>query len=91
MRSGERLNWEFTISNQVLGLEGDFFSFFNEIEIGKEICSWKLISFFNELDTRNGTFPQEVVSFLNELDTRKKTLFEGPSHHPQNPIVSKRF
>ena len=55
----------FTRSIQRLdSIRGGFVSFFNELDTGKELCSWKHVSFFNEVDTVKETI---LVSTFNNL------------------------
>ena len=47
-------------------------SFFNKVDIGKEISSSPTDSFFNKVDSVIGTFLRPTDSFFNEVDTGKE-------------------
>ena len=44
-------------------------SFFNKLDIEKELCSQTSVSFFNELDREWELCSLTSISFFNELDT----------------------
>ena len=53
MRSSQRLD----------SIRGGFVSFFNELDTGKELCSWQRVSFFNEVDIVTGTILTYMFHF----------------------------
>ena len=57
MRSSQRLD----------SIRGGFVSFFNELDTGKELCSWQRVSFFNEVDIVIGTILTYMFHFLTRL------------------------
>ena len=51
----ERLDWDFTRSDQRLELNRNVFHYFNKVDTLKELSSRHLVSFFKELGIGQGT------------------------------------
>ena len=73
----ERLDWDFTRSEQRLELNENMFHCFNEVDTLKELSSW-CNSFFNEVYIKDEPSSWHLVSFFKELDTRKWTMLQWP-------------
>ena len=54
---------------QILSIDTmeEFVSFFNELDMKKELCS-RSVSFFNELETKNKHCSRSAVSFLHKIE-----------------------
>jgi hypothetical protein len=52
-------------------------SFFNDLDIGKELCSRPLFHFLMSLPQRRETMLVTSVSFFNELATEKRNYARG--------------